>query len=131
MALEYQLLLYILEAGLVGLASGVLLARLGGKPCSTTDDAGGADQSREKDTLGPIGLERALAARFYSDLRRSIREGLVKPVLTSDHCPGRVVYDFVSMQWMCIDGSGNASPLGEPPSLERLELEGLETGEGE
>ncbi|MEB3787431.1 MAG: hypothetical protein GSR78_01595 [Desulfurococcales archaeon] len=85
--------------------------------------------SRDNDTVGfeklleKMGIDRAMARMFHSELKRAMKAGTVKPALVSDKCPGgNVVYDFAK-GWMCIGPGGDAYPLGKRPIEEIIEYE--------
>lgn len=68
-----------------------------------------------------ISVDKALAARFYRDLRKAIRENKVRVSLTSELCSkGRVAYDFAVGKWVCIEKDGTTYPLGEKPNGETV-----------
>ena len=76
------------------------------------------------DLATALGIEKALAARFYRELSKAVKSGRIRIALVSDECPnGYVAYDFPRESWVCVEKDGTSYPLGERPAPELLEFE--------
>jgi len=138
--IDVNTLFYLVEAGLIGLLGGVILGRRT-RPRSEEKAAEPGQEAQGVEKPGKpyvfleeaIGLDKAMAHKFYVELRKAIREKKVRVALVSDSCPkGRIAYDFVRETWICVEKDGTSYPLGEKPAPELLTFydEGLEEGEG-
>lgn len=90
-------------------------------------------QEKEKEQVSleeALGLDRAVAARFYRELRKAMRSGRVRVALVSDECDGTVVYDFAREEWLCTARDGTAYRLGGRPLPEQVVVEDVEEGGG-
>ena len=137
MNIDVNLVFYLVEAGLIGLLGGLILGRRHGKKIESEK----TEERQEVEKPGKpyvfleevVGLDKAMAHKFYVELRKAIKEKKVRIALISDLCPkGRIAYDFVRETWICVEKDGTSYPLGEKPAPELLTFydEGLEEGEG-
>jgi len=66
-----------------------------------------AQASRSIDEL--LGLDKALAAKFYRSLRKALASGEVKVALAREDCDGYITYDFVRESWICVERMARAT----------------------
>ena len=110
-------LLGVFGAGIVILIDNFLTRR---KTREAGDNVGGCGEEDEKPTQekipeGPIGLDevieldKALAVRFYRELKKALRENKVRVTLVSELCPnGRIAYDFATSRWIFVEEDGTS-----------------------
>lgn len=126
--------IYAGYTGLLGFILGWIIARL---RTTTIKQPQGEDKDMERREHAKIdnviGLDKALAAKFYRSLRKSLASGEVNIGLISEKCPdGYVAYDFVREDWICVEKNGSSHRLGGEPVEDLVEIEELdEEGVGE
>ena len=122
-----------LAVGLFGIAYGYLLARArytGTGDAQAKKDEETREVEREQLDLSEIlGIDKALTHRFYIELQKAVRDGLVRVEVVSDSCPGKLLFDFTRMQWAC-KHDDMIYPLGEKPAGETIIVEEEERQDG-
>ena len=123
-SIDANTLFYLIEALLIGLLIGIIIGRRRPKNIELEE----SEERREVEKpCKPVSIEeiisvdKALAVKFYRDLKKAIEEDKIRVTLASKLCPrGRIGYDFAISKWVCIEKDGSVYPLGEKPSGETI-----------